>query len=188
MGEVNYMPTHHPFLERLRRGPILCDGGMGTELYARGISYEPCFEQLNLTEPELVKAIHLDYAAAGAEIIETNTFGANRYRLAEHGLERNVRALNRTGAKIAREARELGERSIFLAESIGPLGSPLAPLSGIQASDARDPVCEQSEALIGGGRRSADAGDDLGSGGNARGTLRGAQHLHCSSCRVHGFR
>ena len=142
------MPTYHPFLERLRQGPILGDGGMGTELYARGISYERCFEQLNLTEPEVVKTIHLEYAAAGAEIIETNTFGANRYRLAEHGLERNVRALNRAGVKIAREARELGERSIYLAGSMGPLGSPLGPLGGIGASDARDTFREQAEALL----------------------------------------
>jgi methionine synthase I (cobalamin-dependent) len=148
------MPTYHPFLERLRQGPILGDGGMGTELYARGISYERCFEQVNLTEPELVKAIHLEYAAAGAEVIETNTFGANRYRLAEHGLERNVRELNRAGAKIAREARELCEKSIFLAGSIGPLGSPLAPLGSIQASDARDAFREQAEAIL-------EAGVDL---------------------------
>lgn len=154
MEEVNHMPTHHSFLERLRQGPILCDGGMGTELYARGISYERCFEQVNLTEPELVKAIHLEYAAAGAEVIETNTFGANRYRLAEHGLERNVRELNRAGAKIAREARELSEKFIFLAGSIGPLGFPLAPLGSIQASDARDAFREQAEAIL-------EAGVDL---------------------------
>jgi homocysteine S-methyltransferase len=104
---------------------------MGTELYGRGVSYERCFEQLNLTDAELVKTIHIEYAVAGAEIIETNTFGANRYRLAEHGLEHNVRALNRAGAKVAREARELSERTIFLAGSIGPLGAPLAPLGSI---------------------------------------------------------
>jgi len=121
---------------------------MGTELYARGISFERSFEQLNLTEPELVKTIHLEYVAAGAEMIETNTFGANRYRLAEHGLEHNVRELNRAGAKIAREARELGERPIFLAGSMGPLGSPLAPLGDIGASDARAAFREQAEALL----------------------------------------
>jgi methionine synthase / methylenetetrahydrofolate reductase(NADPH) len=148
------MPVYHPFLERLRQGPILGDGGMGTELYARGISFERSFEQLNLTEPELVKTIHLEYVAAGAEIIETNTFGANRYRLAEHGLERNVRELNRAGTKIAREARELAERPIFLAGSMGPLGSPLAPLGDIGASDARAAFCEQAEALL-------EAGVDL---------------------------
>jgi methionine synthase / methylenetetrahydrofolate reductase(NADPH) len=148
MGEMNHMPAYHPFLARLRQGPILGDGGMGTQLHARGISFERSFEQLNLTEPELVKTIHLEYAAAGAEMIETNTFGANRYRLAEHGLERNVGELNRAGAKIAREARELGERPIFLAGSMGPLGSPLAPLGDIGASDARAAFREQAEALL----------------------------------------
>jgi methionine synthase / methylenetetrahydrofolate reductase(NADPH) len=127
---------------------------MGTELYARGISYERCFEQLNLTDPELIKTIHLEYVAAGAQIIETNTFGANRYRLAEHGLESSVRAMNRAGAKIAREARELTDQPVFLAGSIGPLGSPLAPLSDIQPSDARDAFREQAEALL-------EAGVDL---------------------------
>lgn len=140
--------THYPFLERLRCGPLLCDGGMGTELYARGISYERCFEHLNLTEPELIKAIHLDYVAAGAQIIETNTFGANRFRLAEHGLEHKVYEINRAGAKIAREVRELSEQPIFLAGNIGPLGSPLAPIGTIQPQDARAAFLEQTEALL----------------------------------------
>ena len=142
------MPADHPFLARLQQGPILGDGGMGTELYARGVSFERSFEHLNLTEPELVKTIHLEYVAAGAEMIETNTFGANRYRLADYGLERTVRELNRAGAKIAREVRELCERPIFLAGSIGPLGSPLAPLGDIGASDARAAFREQAEALL----------------------------------------
>lgn len=142
------MQTNSPFLERLARGPILCDGGMGTQLYARGISYERCFEQLNLTEPELIKAIHLDYVAAGAEIIETNTFGANRYRLAEHGLETQVQKINRAGAKIARDVREMSDAQIFIAGNIGPLGSPLAPLGTIQPEDARAAFGEQTEALL----------------------------------------
>lgn len=142
------MPTMHPFLERLQQGPLLCDGGMGTELYARGISYEQCFEQLNLTAPELIKSIHLDYVAAGAQIIETNTFGANRYRLAEHGLEHSVREINRAGARIAREVRELSELPIFLAGNIGPLGSPLVPLGSIELADARTAFLEQVGALL----------------------------------------
>src|SRR6266568_2488719 len=112
------MRRPHPFLERLQQGPLLCDGAMGTELYARGISYDRCFEQLNLTAPELIKTIHLDYIAAGAQIIETNTFGANRYRLAQHGLEHAVHQINRAAAKIAREARDLSELPIFLAGNI----------------------------------------------------------------------
>ena len=142
------MRTKNPFLERLERGPILCDGGMGTQIYARGISFEHCFEQLNLTNAELIKAIHLDYVAAGAEIIETNTFGANRYRLAEHRLENKVREMNRAGARIARDVRELSEQPIFLAGSIGPLGTRLAPLGNVQAADARDAYREQAEALL----------------------------------------
>jgi homocysteine S-methyltransferase len=121
---------------------------MGTELYARGISYEHCFEQLNLTNPELIKAIHLDYVAAGAQVIETNTFGANRYRLAEHGLEDAVQKINRAGAKIAREARELSETPIFLAGNIGPLGRLLAPLGDIEPAEARAAFLEQAEALL----------------------------------------
>jgi methionine synthase I (cobalamin-dependent)/5,10-methylenetetrahydrofolate reductase len=138
----------HPFLERLRHGPLLGDGGMGTELYARGISYERCFEHLNLTEPELIKSIHLDYVAAGAQIIETNTFGANRYRLAEHGLEHQVYEINRAGAKIAREVRDLSEQPIFLAGNIGPLGTPLAPIGTIQPAEAQAAFLEQTEALL----------------------------------------
>ena len=142
------MRTPSAFFERLQRGPLLGDGGMGTQLHARGISYERCFEHLNLTDPEIIKSIHLDYVTAGAEIIETNTFGANRYRLAEHGLEHQVRQLNRAGAKIAREARELSDQTIFVAGCIGPLGRPLAPLGEIQSAQAREAFLEQIEALL----------------------------------------
>ncbi|QBD74533.1 bifunctional homocysteine S-methyltransferase/methylenetetrahydrofolate reductase [Ktedonosporobacter rubrisoli] len=142
------MNTTSPFLTHLRHGPLLCDGGMGTELHARGVPYEHCFEQLNLSSPELIKGIHLDYIAAGAQIIETNTFGANRYRLAEHGLAHAVREINRAGAKIAREARELSDLPIFLAGNIGPLGSPLAPLGSIKETEAYAAFLEQAEALL----------------------------------------
>lgn len=142
------MRTASPFLERLQAGPLLCDGAMGTELYAHGISYEHCFEQFNLTNPELIKTIHLEYVAAGAQVIETNTFGANRYRLAEHGLAHAVYEINRAGAKIAREVKELSEAPIFLAGNIGPLGSPLAPIGSIEPSEARAAFLEQAEALL----------------------------------------
>jgi methionine synthase / methylenetetrahydrofolate reductase(NADPH) len=138
----------YPFLEQLQQRPLLCDGGMGTELHARGVSYERCFEQLNLTEPELIKAIHLDYVAAGAQIIETNTFGANRYRLAQHGLEHVVRNINRAGVKIAREVREMSKLPIFIAGNIGPLGSPLAPWGSIELADACAAFLEQTNALL----------------------------------------
>src|SRR5258708_4674090 len=142
------MRTPSPFLERLQQRPLLGDGGMGTQLYARGISYEQCLEALNLADPELVKTIHLRYVAAGADIIETNTFGANRYRLAAYGLAQKVRDVNRSGAKLAREVRELSELPLFLAGSIGPLGSPLAPLGSIRPREAYDAFLEQTEALL----------------------------------------
>ncbi len=110
----------HPFLRRIAAGPLLADGAMGTLLYSRGISYERCFEELNVAEPTLVQQIHRDYLAAGAELIETNTFGGNRYRLALHGCERRVRELNLRGVKLAREAREvLGEDAFARALAEG---------------------------------------------------------------------
>ena len=90
------MPTS--FLERLQGPPILSDGAMGTELYARGAStFERCLDELNLTAPDVVRAVHLDYIRAGPEVIETNTFGANSLRLAGYGLEEKEEEINRRG-------------------------------------------------------------------------------------------
>ena len=111
-----------PFLDRLERGAILGDGAMGTQLYARGIQYERCFDELNLSEPALVQRIHREYIRAGAELIETNTYGANRYKLAQYGLEDRVRDINFRAVKLAREAREEVGDAVFLAGAIGPLG------------------------------------------------------------------
>lgn len=144
----------HPFLERLARGPLLADGAMGTQLYARGIPYERCFDELNLTQPELVQAIHRDYVAAGAELIETNTFGANRIKLARFGLERKVRDINFRAVRIAREAREVSGVPVFLAGSVGPIGRPLAPVGDVTLEQAREAFREQIEALL-------EAGADL---------------------------
>ena len=141
------MSRQHPFLERLALGPILCDGAMGTQLYERGISFEHCFEELNLSDPELIKGVHLDYINAGAEIIETNTFGGNRFRLAAHGLEERVRDFNRAGARLAREARDLSGQQVYLAGSIGPLGRALTPLGELTPLEARAAFREQAEAL-----------------------------------------
>jgi methionine synthase I (cobalamin-dependent) len=106
------MLVKNPLLERLRRGPVLADGAMGTMLYARGISFERCFDELNLANPALVQEIHRDYLRAGAGIIETNTFGANRFKLAHYGLENKVRDINLRGVKIAREARNRGDERV----------------------------------------------------------------------------
>jgi len=113
----------HPFLERLARGPILADGAMGSLLRARGASPEQCLEELNLSQPDWVRDIHLAYIRAGSEIIESNTFGANRLRLADYaGLAIQVRALNFRGVKLAREAREISGSAVWVAGAVGPLG------------------------------------------------------------------
>ncbi|HXF59734.1 MAG TPA: homocysteine S-methyltransferase family protein, partial [Candidatus Saccharimonadales bacterium] len=117
----------HPFLERLQQGVILADGAMGTVLYERGITFDRSFDLLNLQEPALVQSIHRDYIRAGAELIETNTFGASRIRLAAHGESADARRVNRAGAQLARNAREEVGETVFVAGAIGPLGKPVAP-------------------------------------------------------------
>src|SRR6202051_1047591 len=91
-------------IERLKRSPVLCDGAMGTLLYAKGIFINRCYDELNLSQPDLIRAIHHDYLQAGAEIIETNPSGANAFRLARHSLADKVPDMNRMGARLAREA------------------------------------------------------------------------------------
>ncbi|MFQ5856975.1 MAG: bifunctional homocysteine S-methyltransferase/methylenetetrahydrofolate reductase [Anaerolineae bacterium] len=140
-----------PFLERLQQGPILCDGAMGTQLYARGIPFEHCFDELNLLNPNIVRGIHLDYVRAGAEIIETNTFGANRLRLAKHDLEDKIHEINRRGAEIARECAERSGQPVYVAGSIGPLGKPLMPYGSVSTQSAYEAFREQIEGLIEGG-------------------------------------
>src|ERR1700739_4913531 len=92
------------FLSRVKQSPILCDGAMGTLLYAKGIFINRSYDELNLSQPELIRGIHHDYLQAGAEIIETNTFGANSFPLARHSLADKVQDINRAGARLARKA------------------------------------------------------------------------------------
>ncbi|MBI2459987.1 MAG: bifunctional homocysteine S-methyltransferase/methylenetetrahydrofolate reductase [Candidatus Rokubacteria bacterium] len=140
-----------PLLARLAEGPLLADGAMGTMLYARGVPLDACFDILNLQNPELVRTIHAEYVAAGADLIETNTFGANRFKLAIHGLETRVREINRQGAKVARDVREAMGRDVFVLGSIGPLGKYLRPLGGVTPEEARQAFGEQAEGLLEGG-------------------------------------
>ncbi|MFQ5860758.1 MAG: bifunctional homocysteine S-methyltransferase/methylenetetrahydrofolate reductase [Dehalococcoidia bacterium] len=143
------------FLERLERGPVLGDGAVGTQLYARGgVTFDRCFDELNLSQPELVREIHLDYIRAGAEVIETNTFGANRFQLAAYGLATKVREINRQGVLLAREARNLGGRQVWIAGALGPLGKLLAPVGPLSAAHAREAFQEQAQSLM-------EAGVDL---------------------------
>src|SRR5579885_2450701 len=141
----------HPLRSRLARGPLLCDGAMGTLLYARGIPYDQCFDALNLTQREVVLGVHLDYLRAGAEMIETNTFGANPIKLGAHGLADRVRDVNWHGAKIAKEARDIFGQAVFIAGSVGPLGKPLAPFGRITPAEARAAFRSQIDALVEGG-------------------------------------
>ena len=141
----------HPLFDRLAAGPILADGGMGTMLYRRGVSFEHCFDELNISDPKIVQQIHQDYLAAGAGIIETNTFGGNRVRLAAHGLEGKVRDVNYHGAKLAREAREIAGADALVAGSVGPLGKSVEPLGPISSGDAFSAFTEQAAALLEGG-------------------------------------
>ena len=140
-----------PLLERLSRGPLLADGAMGTLLNQRGIGFEHCFDELNLSQPTLIETVHRDYLACGAEMIETNTFGANAIRLAAHGLEDKVRLIARQGVKVARAAREIVGVNAFVAGSIGPLGKPLEPFGSISMPQAEAAFQAVAEGLLEGG-------------------------------------
>ena len=124
---------------------------MGTMLYARGVPLDACFDVLNLHDPKTVQSIHLEYVAAGADLLETNTFGANRFKLAMHGLEGRVRDINRAGARLARDVRETMGRDVLVLGSIGPLGKYLLPLGTLGEAEAVAAFREQAEALLEGG-------------------------------------
>src|SRR5947209_3813300 len=141
----------HAFSERLAEGPLLCDGAMGTVLYARGVPLDACFDVLNLNNPRVVQAVHADYVAAGADAIETNTFGANRFKLGVHGVEAQLREINRRGVRLARDVRESAGRDVWVLGSIGPLGKYLEPLGTVTAAEGREAFREQAEALLEGG-------------------------------------
>jgi len=134
---------------------VLFDGAMGTMLYARGVFINRCYDELNLSQPELVRSVHEEYLQSGAEIIETNTFGANAFRLQRHGLRDKVFAINEAGAKLARQAvvqladKQAGDA--WVAGAIGPLGVMLEPLGKTSLEEAREAFREQIEGLVAGG-------------------------------------
>ncbi len=140
-----------PFLTRLAQGPILADGAMGTLLFSRGIAYERCFDELNIVQSSLIEGIHREYLSAGAELIETNTFGANSVRLATHGLSDKARVIARQGVKLARNAREIVGTSAFVAGAVGPLGSHIEPFGAIAVAEAELAFKAQAEGLLEGG-------------------------------------
>ena len=135
------------FAERLRKRPFLFDGAMGTLLHSRGIGMDISFDGINLSQPAVVADIHRAYIDAGADIIETNSFGANRYKLAEYGLQLQVREINHAAVNIARRVIDSAFREVWLAGSVGPLGVRLAPLGRVSLAEAADAFREQIEAL-----------------------------------------
>lgn len=140
-----------PFLDALEQRVLVCDGAMGTMLYGRGVFINRCFESLNLTQPDLVSDVHQQYVKAGADVLETNTFGANRVKLRAFGLGDRVAEINREGARLAREAA--GDRG-YVAGAIGPLGVRIEPWGKIGVDEAAQYFREQAQAL-------ADANVDL---------------------------
>ncbi|HUD13544.1 MAG TPA: bifunctional homocysteine S-methyltransferase/methylenetetrahydrofolate reductase [Terracidiphilus sp.] len=143
------------FADIFANRPVLADGAMGTVLYARGIFINRCYDDLNLTDPGLILSIHEEYLQSGAEILETNTFGANSFRLARHGLAGKVAEINAAGVRLARQAvehlkdKQAGEA--WVAGSIGPLGLRLEPLGKTGLDEARAAFAEQISALAGAG-------------------------------------
>jgi methionine synthase I (cobalamin-dependent)/5,10-methylenetetrahydrofolate reductase len=134
---------------------VLCDGAMGTMLYGRGVFIHRCYDELNLSQPDLIRAVHEEYLQAGAEILETNTFGGNRYRLQRHGLQDQVHAINVAGAQLARQAveqaRDKQATEAYVAGAVGPLGVQIEPLGKIAFEEARSAFAEQIRALAEGG-------------------------------------
>ena len=137
----------NPFLQRLAEQPLLFDGAMGTMLYARGASSEQCLEALVVDRPGWVTGIHQAYASAGADIIASHTFGANRLRLAQHGLEEKVRELNFKAVRLVRDVREVSGRSLFIAGDIGPVGKRVDWDNPVEAAVVREAYKEQIGVL-----------------------------------------
>jgi len=136
-------------LARIKQSAVLCDGAMGTLLYAKGIFINRSYDELNLSQPELIRGVHHDYLQAGAEIIETNTFGANCFRLARHSLADKARDINLAGARLAHEAAKSFD--VWVAGSVGPLGTRIEPLGKTSFEEAREAFRQQIAALVEGG-------------------------------------
>ncbi|MBU8921399.1 MAG: bifunctional homocysteine S-methyltransferase/methylenetetrahydrofolate reductase [Bacteroidales bacterium] len=136
------------FLERVSEGTVLFDGAMGTMLYEKGVFINRCFDTINISDPDLVRSIHSDYVESGADVIETNTFGANRLKLKLHGFDGKLQEINAAGAVLAREAA--GSDGL-VAGAIGPLGIRIEPWGPTSNSEAREAFSEQAVVLLEGG-------------------------------------
>lgn len=145
------MSTREDFRERLSEGAVLCDGAMGTYLHRQGVPMDRCFPEICLTAPDRIEAIHREYIEAGAEIVRSNSYGANRLQLERYGLASQVRKINVHAVRLARQA---SEGRVWVAGSVGPLGRAMEPLGAIPRALAQEVFREQIAAL-------ADAGADL---------------------------
>src|ERR1043166_9254966 len=133
-----------PFLDAIAERVLVCDGAMGTMLYAKGVFINKSFDALNVTQPDLVVEVHQEYVRAGADIIETNTFGANRIKLGSFGIADKLHAINAQGARIARHA---AREQAYVAGAIGPLGVRIEPWGRTGIDEAREYFREQAQAL-----------------------------------------
>ena len=136
------------FRQLLAERPLLFDGAMGTMLHTKGVSVDQCFDAINIHNPAVVAEIHRGYIDAGADVIETNSFGANRYKLAEYGYQHDVKMLNETAVNIARRVIESSFKQVLLAGSVGPLGARMVPLGRVTIAEVKEAYKEQIEALL----------------------------------------
>ncbi|HPG38727.1 MAG TPA: bifunctional homocysteine S-methyltransferase/methylenetetrahydrofolate reductase [bacterium] len=140
--------TQNTFLSRLKESILVCDGAMGTMIYSHGVFINRCFDELNLSAPELISEIHGQYVAAHADILETNTFGANIFKLRPYGFADKVQQINKRGAELARSAALNNQ---YIAGSIGPLGLSLRPFGNLDPEEAMEAYICQAEGLLAGG-------------------------------------
>jgi homocysteine S-methyltransferase len=141
----------NPFLQALEDRVLLADGAMGTLLHARGAAQNACLDALVIENPDLVRRVHEDYIAAGADIIETDTFGGNRFRLGRSGYGDRVREVNFRAARLARDAREISGHPVFVAGAVGPTGRMLGTVGDVRPEEVRAAFREQVDALLEGG-------------------------------------
>ena len=142
------------FLELVANETLLADGAMGTMLHARGVGFDKCFDELNITNPAAVADVHREYIEAGVQLIITNTFGANCFKLSKHGLEEDVKEINHKGVELAKRVVAASFKDVLVAGDVGPLGVRIAPYGRVQLEEAREAFTEQIQAL-------ADADADL---------------------------
>src|SRR5215211_1810617 len=139
------------FLDILSSQTILADGAMGTMLHSHGVGFDKCFDELNLTNPSAVAEIHRAYIEAGAQLIITNTFGANRFKLTKHGLQDKTVEINKAGVDLAKRVVAASFRDVLLAGDVGPLGVRIAPYGRVKPEQAREAFAEQIRALAAAG-------------------------------------